>query len=145
MVQKRIKGRPTKYSKQMTENLCKWIREGNTYKNACALECIHYDTFNEWHNQFPEFSVAIERSEALCKADCLACIQKAEIKDWKAAAWWLERRVPQEYSLRQSRFEHHALIEGTENARRVVDALVRAAEGAGEPKGKEETAGVVIA
>ncbi len=118
--------RPTKYSKKLTENLCKWIRMGNNYKDACAMEGIHYDTFNQWRKQFSEFSVAIERSEALCKAACIARIHQAEAKDWRAASWILERRFPQEYSLRPSRLESHDIIEGAENARRVVDALIMA-------------------
>lgn len=130
MVKTGIKGRPTKYMPQIVWNLCKWIRQGNTYTDACRMEGVHYDTFNEWRKQFSDFSVAVERSEALCKADCIACIHKAEAKDWKAAAWILERRFPEEFSLRTSRLEKNSIVEGVEHAVRVVDALVCAAQGA---------------
>lgn len=130
MLRTGIKGRPTKYLPQTVLNLCKWIREGNTYKDACAMEGISYETFRTWEKEKSAFSVAVGRSEALCKSDCIALIQKAEKKDWKAAAWILEHRFPQEYSLRTSRLENNVLVQGVENAQKVVDALFRAAEGA---------------
>src|SRR3989338_4245452 len=121
------KGRPTKYSPQIVRNLCKWIQEGNTLKNACAMERIHYDTFNEWRTQFPDFSVAIEHHEALCKAACIARITaagydpKTKKGDWRADLALLNRRFPQEPSMHASHSEYRALEQGVENATKIVD------------------------
>ncbi len=44
------------------------------------------------------FSVALKKAEAECKVARIATILKASEKSWQAAAWWLERRCPDEYS-----------------------------------------------
>lgn len=117
--------RPSKYSKEILEALCKWIRSGNTYKDACMIEGISYQTFNEWRNAKPEFSDAIKKAEAMCKAVRIALVLKAGQKSWQAAAWYLERRFPEEYGRpKQSDHRNHAAIEGADRAERLVTAMI---------------------
>src|SRR3989344_4098302 len=91
---RKVVGRPSKYNDQMVEHLCRWIRAGNTYKDACAMEGISYQTFNEWRHEYSDFSDALEKAEAACKAVRIALILRAGEKSWQAAAWYLERRYP---------------------------------------------------
>jgi hypothetical protein len=108
------------------ERITKALRAGNTRRNACALGGIHHDTFYTWLKEFSEFSDAVMRAEAECEAHAVGMIQKAGIEhqvlrhrtktlpdgtvlieetlttewDWNAAAWWLERRFPDDWKLR---------------------------------------------
>ena len=93
------RGRPTKYTPEIVVKLCKWVQEGNCFKDACAREGIHYDTFNEWRRQYSDFSDAIKRAEVICKGNLIQIILKTGEKSWQAAAWFLERRYPKEFSL----------------------------------------------
>jgi len=62
------------------------------------MEGISYQTFNEWRKEKSEFSDAIKKAEVECKAGRIAVIFKAAEEKWQAAAWWLERRYPQEFA-----------------------------------------------
>lgn len=90
-------GRKTKFTPQLQKNLCKFIREGHTYADAAAMVGISYETLRSWREEKPAFSVAIEGAEAECKAEFTKRIMEASKKDWRAAAWWLERRFPHDY------------------------------------------------
>lgn len=90
-------GRKTKFSPQMQAALCKWLKKGCNYKDACAMEGISYETFRTWEKEKSVFSVALKKAEAECKVARIATILKASDKSWQAAAWWLERRCPDEY------------------------------------------------
>jgi hypothetical protein len=91
------KGRKSKYSPQMSAALCQWLKKGCSYKDACAMEGISYETFRTWEKEKSVFSVALKKAEAECKAARIATVLKASEKSWQAAAWWLERRCPEEY------------------------------------------------
>jgi hypothetical protein len=90
-------GRKTKFSPQMQAALCKWLRNGCSFKDACSMEGISYETFRKWQSEKSVFSVAIKRAEAECKVARIQTVLKASDKSWQAAAWWLERRYGDEY------------------------------------------------
>ena len=90
----------TKYSKEITEELCSWIRIGNTAKDSAALCGIGESTFYEWKEKHPEFAESIKAADILCKAENIKKIQLASDKDWKASAWWLERKYKKEFAQR---------------------------------------------
>lgn len=89
-----------KYSKEKTAEICKYIEEGNTQKDACTLSGISTSVFHNWKNDKVEFMEAIKVAEAKAKEAMIAIVRKAAIKSWAAAAWWLERRHKEEYALR---------------------------------------------
>lgn len=77
---------------------------GANNRDIAAALCIHESTFYEWianprtENQ-REFSEGLKKAEADYKNALLAIIMKdAKGKDWKAAAWLLERKYPEEYA-----------------------------------------------
>ena len=47
--------------------------------------------------RYVSFDSAIKEAEAEAIAGRIQCIQKAEDHSWQAAAWWLERRYPQDF------------------------------------------------
>ena len=69
------------------------------------------------------FCVALKKAEAECKVARIATILKASEKSWQAAAWWLERRCPDEYSRIPKEEPANAItIEELEEAGRQQDA-----------------------
>ena len=81
----------------MQASLCVWLKKGCSYKDACAMEGISYETFRTWQGEKSVFSVALKKAEAECKVARIQTVLKASDKSWQAAAWWLERRCPEEY------------------------------------------------
>lgn len=95
-------GRPTKRTPETEAKLLRALRKGNTRRAACAHAGIGESTLNDWVNEFPEFSAACTRAENESEFGFVDVIQEcANNGDWKAAAWWLERRRKAEYSVKQ--------------------------------------------
>lgn len=93
-----------KYGKDKTEEICGLLASGVNRTDSCSLADIHYETFTEWMKKL-EFSEAIKKAESSCKKRNIDMIQKASITTWQAAAWWLERKHPEEFGLR-NKVEH---------------------------------------
>lgn len=87
-------GRPTKRTPDRETLLLAAIAKGIPYKVACKLGCVGFTTFNDWRHSNPLFNEKVEMAEGVAIARNVALIQKAASKDWKAAAWLLERRHP---------------------------------------------------
>lgn len=96
----------SKYTKELCDEICKYIRAGNTGHDSAILSGISEETFYAWQRKdgdfyHPEFSEAIKSAEKECKARNIAFIQKAAEKQWQAAAWYLERKYNNEFALKQ--------------------------------------------
>jgi transposase len=96
-------GRPTKFTKEVQDQLYQLIKEGNYFDTSCKIAGISYSTFREWiikgeqdgKGKFFDFSEAIKKAEAEAEAKRVEMILKAGmIQDWKANAWYLERKYP---------------------------------------------------
>lgn len=73
------------------------IGVGGTDKDAYTVAGISAETFYEWMKD-PSFSEQITRARAQGKVARLARIRQHGAKDWRADAWYLERRYPDEYA-----------------------------------------------
>ena len=77
---------------------------GANHKDIAAALGVCPQTFSRWINQPKtdnqrELCEGLKKAEADYKNALLAIIAKsAETRDWKAAAWLLERKYPEEYS-----------------------------------------------
>lgn len=108
----RGKGRPSKFTPEIRKALIDAITAGLTYTHACQIVGIDYTTFNLWRNKGQEdtkgdyfdFFNALTRAETITSTSMMAQIRKASTEDWRAAAWWLEHRYPEEYG--KQRIEH---------------------------------------
>ncbi len=92
----------SKYNPELVDELCKYIENGASNKDAAALCDIHQATFYDWQDEksqqyHPELSERLKKAETVCKMRCIALIQKAAITTWQAAAWWMERKYPSEF------------------------------------------------
>jgi transposase len=95
-------GRPTKYSSQRVDRICAALTAGNTRRAAAVYGGIGENTFGDWMRRFRDFRDAIEKAEAEAEVRAVAQIaQAAQSGTWTAAAWWLERRRPDDYGRRE--------------------------------------------
>lgn len=103
-------GRKPKLSRQVLERAVDLKKGGANNCDICAAIGIAESTFYAWSNapKTPlqkEFSESIKKAEADYKNALLDIIMRdAREKDWKAAAWLLERKYPKEYA-RQDRLQ----------------------------------------
>lgn len=86
-----------KYTEERVRLIVNAVEQGVPYRHAAAIAGITESTFFDWLNRKPQFSEAIKSAEGRAVAGRLARIRKAEDDHWQSAAWWLERKYPQEF------------------------------------------------
>jgi hypothetical protein len=89
------------------------IRLGGSRKDAALYAGIAVRTAQVWiqkgredkaRKPYREFVRRLERAESLTKLRLTGAVHKAANDgDWKAAAWWLERRAPDEFGRTDTR------------------------------------------
>lgn len=91
--------RPTKRTPEVEAELVQAIKDGLPYSTACEVAGIAASTFFQWMNEFPEFSELIKKANS---STAQRMVKKITDNDaWQSAAWWLERRMPDEFGLPQ--------------------------------------------
>jgi len=116
----------TQLSKRLIEAIAKNVSGGNTLRAACALTNTPLSTFFFWLREARDLKAAIEagtaprpqertprqrrllelleriqKSEAEAEKYCVSVVLTKAKDNWQAAAWWLERRRPGEFSLKR--------------------------------------------
>lgn len=121
-LQKNNGGRPRKLFKdeKMQREFMVAIETGAPYLHACRFVGIHYHTFINYRRagqdarskranrgrlgaiekRFLDFLDSLEAAEAKAVVSRTAQLLTACKKDWRAAAWFLERRCPEEFGQR---------------------------------------------
>ncbi len=98
--------RSYKRTPEVEKRLFDAIRLGATYKLASQYAGIDPATFWRWMEKDATFATQVKEAEGAAVVGWLAKIEKAASDgNWQAAAWKMERRYPEDYSLRQ-RLEH---------------------------------------
>jgi transposase len=96
--------RPTKRTPERSHVIFDALGKGLSRRLAAQLAGISEDTLSRWMKDTPEFETECKRREAFCALECTDRIMQ-EVKvgrdGWKAAAAWLERRYPDEWSPRR--------------------------------------------
>ena len=87
--------------KAQQKGLLKAVAAGNTYQTSCRVMKVSHTTFQHWREMNPAFKLEVEQAEAGAISRNVAVIQEASKKYWQAAAWWLERKYPEDWALRQ--------------------------------------------
>lgn len=107
-------GRPTLLNPTRQAALLEAIEQGMPLKHAAAVACMSYDTLNRWQKrgenesapeEYRQFCQLLRRSQAVAMQVHLSSICDAAKRDWRAAAWMLERRYPEDFA-RQQQLEH---------------------------------------
>lgn len=102
----------TKFNPETCHKIIQAIKQGNYQKTAAALAGIDESTYYRWvergkeakSGKYCEFYKSIKKAEEFAKAYYLQQIREAaeSKKHWQAAAWYLERKFPDEFGRRQS-------------------------------------------
>lgn len=148
-------GRNSLLTPALQQQICDSVRAGNWLETAAQAAEIDRDTLFAWKRKgradleagrtnsiYAQFVNAIARAEAECEAASLARICKAAERDWRAAAWLLERRVPDHWVLRQTGTVEPQAPDSfittefvlSPEAPRIVDAVFDAFEAQVKPK-----------
>lgn len=107
-------GRPTLLNPTRQAALLKAIEQGMPLKQAAAMAGMSYDTLNNWQNrgqnesappEYRQFCQQLRHSQAVAMQVHVSSICDAAKRDWRAAAWMLERRFPEDFA-RQQQLEH---------------------------------------
>jgi len=95
------RGRPYAITKVKEDRLIELISDGISQAKACKAIGISQETACKHKKRFPEFTERLEAS--LMRTDLLAhrSLKAGMIRDWRAGAWWLERRYPEEFKERK--------------------------------------------
>lgn len=93
-----------KYTEQTVNTIVEAIKSGAGRVDASRKAGIHYSTFLDWMSNKAEFSEKIiqaenEKNEDI-KQTCVQRIIRASEEDWRAGAWLIERKFPNEYGKR---------------------------------------------
>lgn len=102
-------GRPTVYTLELGQRVCRAVQLGVPIGVACAIEGIGRQTLYDWRARgkdgrepYAAFLRELERSLADLEHHITRSLVLHTALDWRAAAWWLERRKPKLYSLKQT-------------------------------------------
>jgi hypothetical protein len=99
--------RPSKLSAEVREQIALCVSGGASYRAAALSSGIG------------ELLEAVEQAAARAKVRAAAQIAKAAEADWRAAAWFLERRDPETFGPPTARLEHS----GPDGGPMTLDAL----------------------
>lgn len=106
------RGRPLKLTPEIQDRICEALRAGNTRRDSAAHAGVSHSAFAKWiqlgkqkgaRAVYFAFADACEKAESQAIVRNVAIIQKAAETSWQAAAWWLERRRPNDYAKREKR------------------------------------------
>ncbi|OWK45155.1 hypothetical protein [Fimbriiglobus ruber] len=98
------RGRPTKLTPLAQKIILMMLEGGTTRRTAAERAGVSPRTLQLWLRlgllpnadlEYREFRVNVLRAEARAVLECVEIVRKAAHKDWKAAAWWLERHCPE--------------------------------------------------
>lgn len=109
----------------------KMKKRGLNDKDIAAYLGVRRETFSQWVNHprtenQTNLSNALKKAEADAKAAMLTAIQKAamEPKTWQAAAWWLERKYPEEFARPEVQLQREAMRESTDHLIKGFEGVV---------------------
>lgn len=83
-----------------TQVILNHVKSGLTVKDACALAGVGQRTFYTWRRERPAISAALKKAETEAKSFHIRNIREHSCQDWKASAWYLERKYPNEWGKR---------------------------------------------
>lgn len=103
-------GRPCKLTPIVQERIIGALWAGNTRHAAAGFAGIAASTLSRWiaqaerarNGKFKTFWNLLRVAENVAEMRCVMVIQESMRKDWRAAAWWLERRRQDEWGKREN-------------------------------------------
>lgn len=116
-----------KFTQALCDRFVEIVRRGNFRETACAEVGIDPATMRRWLREAAagdkrkqKFVAKLDEAEAEAEDVMVIAIRKAALADWRAAAWYLERRGPKRWGFK-AQVEH--TVEG--ELQRILDAIER--------------------
>jgi len=94
--------RTPEQKKKIVHKTASYLAEGMNLHDSAVLAGISYSTACEWKKHSKAIRTVFLEAEILCKAGYVAVIRKAAGTTWSAAAWWLERKYPDEFAVKRT-------------------------------------------
>lgn len=99
-------GRPTKLTRPLADAIAERVQHGAFYEEAAVAAGVHKATLYRWletgeadlehgrNTPAAYFRDALTRASAAAEEEAALAILRHRFDDWRAAAWYLERRNP---------------------------------------------------
>lgn len=114
-------GQPTKCTPELMERLCALVKTGVPAITACRAEHVGKTTLHMWRKSaaagvepYATLLAQLDGAQSKAIAAITMHLVKASTHDWRAAAWWLERRAPALFNLQQHVRVEQAPVELTD-------------------------------
>jgi len=112
--------RPSKLTNEVVDKMCEAIRAGSFPESAAAFAGISVRTFWRWYERgkkvrcgvYKRFVAAIDKAERDGEVALAAMVRKGAPKDWRAAAFLLERRYHERWARREELSVHGEVTHG---------------------------------
>lgn len=97
------KRKPTKAQSKVREDLIENLRTGMTIEAACLLAGIGRTTYYRWLDEDEKWADECKSAVRFAEAVLLERVKQLAMDkmDWRAFAWILEKRFPDDYGKRQ--------------------------------------------
>ncbi len=105
-------GRPSKFTADRRAAILKNLETGVSREVASRASGVDPETLRRWIRKgedaakglYHQFATDVIKAESVAVVDMVQVIHDASQRgDWRAAAWWLERRRPADWGRRQAR------------------------------------------
>ena len=99
-----VGGRPLFLTARRFIRICRWIQQGESISEACRLELVSYANFRRHVKLNSKYQRRLKEAEEM-REEFLREFHIANIRkhaEWNvlASLWWLERRYPHQFALR---------------------------------------------
>jgi hypothetical protein len=91
-------GRPKKLDQKKRAEVCALVSAGVTVREAARYVGCDRDTIRNEAQRNQHFGRELERARSQARVHPLRTMHDAAAKNWRAAAWWLERLAPDEFA-----------------------------------------------
>lgn len=97
-------GKPNKCTPERQERLIELVRQGSFREAACHAVGIGSQSLRNWlakadqgDERYVEFARRLREAEAHVENECVFTIKSLGADDWRALAWYLEKRFPNRF------------------------------------------------
>ena len=108
-------GNKTRLTKELGKKICHLVAQGNYPSSACEQVGVPSGTFFGWLKRgettsdepYKSFAGALRMAESISESNAIAEI--VESTDWRARAWFLERRYPDRWNAKTNSEDSNAI------------------------------------
>lgn len=116
-----------KFTQALADKFVDIVRRGNFRETACAQVGVDPSTMRKWlraaangDKRYAAFVRSLDQAEAEAEDLMVTTIRLAAREDWKAAAWYLERRGPKRWG-----FKAQVEVSVQEELQRILNVVER--------------------